>query len=306
MVPILAVPLADEQGWGLQVALALAAAGCAYGMGSFLFVAALKWILVGRYHPRAAPMWTPFVWLSEAVTNLYVVLICVRTSGRRAEVRKEVRAVLCRILAEWSHYSPGGERFPVRSSVLPPHEPCQPPTTHIERPTSGNSETLGHWMFDVGCWRLDVPPLRFRGSMCETCISADSLPEEEGRGEGERNGQLITEGLDLSLSYEEGEAWVALSRGGPIGVDVMSLEAVPEAEAMAQTHFGPADRSALRQSTDPVRDFALAWTQLEARCKCLKQGLTEWSEALALDTKACTTESLIIQDKLALSVATVP
>ncbi len=32
---------------------------------------ALKWILVGRYRPRAAPMWTPFVWLSEAVTNVY-------------------------------------------------------------------------------------------------------------------------------------------------------------------------------------------------------------------------------------------
>ena len=31
----------------------------------------LKWILVGRYRPRAAPMWTPFVWLSEAVTNVY-------------------------------------------------------------------------------------------------------------------------------------------------------------------------------------------------------------------------------------------
>ncbi len=38
---------------------------------SFLFVVALKWILVGRYRPRAAPMWTPFVWISEAVTNLY-------------------------------------------------------------------------------------------------------------------------------------------------------------------------------------------------------------------------------------------
>ena len=59
----------------------------------------------------------------------------------------------------------------------------------------------------------------------------------------------------------------------------MRLEPVPEAEAIAQTYFGPADRSALQQSTDPVRDFALAWTQLEARCKCLKQGLTEWSES---------------------------
>ena len=45
--------------------------GLLYGLGSFLLVVALKWILVGRYRPRAAPMWTPFVWLSEAVTNVY-------------------------------------------------------------------------------------------------------------------------------------------------------------------------------------------------------------------------------------------
>ena len=71
LVVILVMPLAAEQGWGLQVALALAAAGCVYGIGSFLFVLVLKWALVGRYRPRATPMWTPFVWLSEAVTNLY-------------------------------------------------------------------------------------------------------------------------------------------------------------------------------------------------------------------------------------------
>jgi non-ribosomal peptide synthetase-like protein len=49
----------------------LALAGSLFGVASFLFVVALKWILVGRYRPRAAPMWTPFVWISEAVTNLY-------------------------------------------------------------------------------------------------------------------------------------------------------------------------------------------------------------------------------------------
>ena len=41
------------------------------GLAVILFVIAVKWILLGRYRPRAAPMWTPFVWLSEAVTNLY-------------------------------------------------------------------------------------------------------------------------------------------------------------------------------------------------------------------------------------------
>lgn len=28
-------------------------------------------MLIGRYDKRAQPMWTPFVWLSEAITNLY-------------------------------------------------------------------------------------------------------------------------------------------------------------------------------------------------------------------------------------------
>ena len=49
----------------------LALGGLGYSIGTFIFVLALKWLLIGRYVPRAIPMWTPFVWLSEAVTNLY-------------------------------------------------------------------------------------------------------------------------------------------------------------------------------------------------------------------------------------------
>jgi len=64
------MPLAGEGRWW-AMAGALALAGCLYGAASFLLVCGLKWLLVGRYRPRAAPMWTAFVWLSEAVTNLY-------------------------------------------------------------------------------------------------------------------------------------------------------------------------------------------------------------------------------------------
>ncbi|MGA2253085.1 MAG: Pls/PosA family non-ribosomal peptide synthetase, partial [Thermoguttaceae bacterium] len=64
------MPLAEDDEW-ISMANALALAGVLYGLGSFLLVVALKWILVGRYRPRAVPMWTPFVWLSEAVTNVY-------------------------------------------------------------------------------------------------------------------------------------------------------------------------------------------------------------------------------------------
>jgi non-ribosomal peptide synthetase-like protein len=65
------MPLATANGWGLKVALALSVAGCLFGLASFLLVVALKWLLLGRYRPYAAPMWTPFVWTSEAITNLY-------------------------------------------------------------------------------------------------------------------------------------------------------------------------------------------------------------------------------------------
>ena len=66
----LVLPMAERHEW-LRVVVALAFSGLLYGLSSFLLVVALKWILVGRYRPRAEPMWTPFVWLSEAVTNVY-------------------------------------------------------------------------------------------------------------------------------------------------------------------------------------------------------------------------------------------
>ena len=65
-----AMPLAEEGQWNL-LALELAVAGLIFGMGTFLAVALFKWMLLGRYRKRNTPMWTPFVWLSEAATNMY-------------------------------------------------------------------------------------------------------------------------------------------------------------------------------------------------------------------------------------------
>ncbi len=64
------MPFAEEEAWPQAVA-ALSLAGCLYGLASFLLVVAMKWLLVGRYRPGAHPMWSPFVWLSEAVTCVY-------------------------------------------------------------------------------------------------------------------------------------------------------------------------------------------------------------------------------------------
>ena len=64
------MPMAGIGRWG-YVAWWLMVNGLVFGLATFVFVAAFKWLLLGRYRPRAVPMWTPFVWLSEAATNLY-------------------------------------------------------------------------------------------------------------------------------------------------------------------------------------------------------------------------------------------
>ncbi len=64
------MPWAEAGGWQ-AVIWPLMLAGLGYGLGSFIFVALLKWLLIFRYQQRAQPMWTLFVWLSEGITNLY-------------------------------------------------------------------------------------------------------------------------------------------------------------------------------------------------------------------------------------------
>ncbi|MEB0032825.1 amino acid adenylation domain-containing protein [Undibacterium sp. RTI2.1] len=64
------MPLAGDDRWG-DVAYYLSIAGLWYGVGSFAFVMALKWLFIFRYKKSSMPMWTSFVWLSEGITNLY-------------------------------------------------------------------------------------------------------------------------------------------------------------------------------------------------------------------------------------------
>jgi non-ribosomal peptide synthetase-like protein len=68
------MPLA-ERGDFSGVFVALMTAGVLYGVGSFIFIVVLKWTMMGRYRPHAAPMWTSFVWRSEALTSLYESIV---------------------------------------------------------------------------------------------------------------------------------------------------------------------------------------------------------------------------------------
>jgi non-ribosomal peptide synthetase-like protein len=44
------------------------------GLPAFLVTVVLKWVLVGKYKPEQKPMWTPKVWVSEAITSTYEAL----------------------------------------------------------------------------------------------------------------------------------------------------------------------------------------------------------------------------------------
>lgn len=65
------MPLA-EAGYWREVFSALTVAGVLFGIATILFVALFKWSCIWRYKKHSVPMWTPFVWVSEAITSLYV------------------------------------------------------------------------------------------------------------------------------------------------------------------------------------------------------------------------------------------
>ncbi|WP_410211132.1 Pls/PosA family non-ribosomal peptide synthetase [Aquirhabdus sp.] len=70
MVVLSVIETTENQGWTAGFAM-LILCGLLYGIGCFVFVGLLKWVLIGRYKPKSVPMWTLFVWLSEAVTSLH-------------------------------------------------------------------------------------------------------------------------------------------------------------------------------------------------------------------------------------------
>jgi non-ribosomal peptide synthetase-like protein len=47
----------------------------AFDLAAALFVVALKWVVIGRYRPHVAPLWSLFVWRSELVTSTYETLM---------------------------------------------------------------------------------------------------------------------------------------------------------------------------------------------------------------------------------------
>jgi 4'-phosphopantetheinyl transferase len=104
--------------------------------------------------------------------------------------------------------------------------------------------------------------------------------------------------IGISVSHEIGLSLVAVNFAGPVGIDLMrSLDSADWREqipALAQDYLGPqiAQNLVSLPAAAQMRYFAEAWTQHEARLKCLGLGLQEWQPVLAERLSACHVEPL--------------
>ena len=163
--------------------------------------------------------------------------------------------------------------------------------------------------------RVDTTPTRQQArqelrAVLRQVLSAWSgfPPEQLPLGETSRGPiwreRLDRHDLDISLSYTEGEGWIGLLRAGWIGLDVMQIKHIPEAEAVARLYLEPEAWKTIQQSGDPALAFATKWTTLEARLKCLQRGLTESSNLKTMAQPDCTLQSIILPSSRILTIAT--
>lgn len=82
--------------------------------------------------------------------------------------------------------------------------------------------------------------------------------------------------LEFNLSDAADLALLALSRSGPVGVDVEHVERVADLEAIAASHFAPEERAALFALPEAERTdgFYRLWTRKEAYIKAIGIGLS--------------------------------
>jgi 4'-phosphopantetheinyl transferase len=82
--------------------------------------------------------------------------------------------------------------------------------------------------------------------------------------------------VDFNVSHSAGASVVALSRVGPVGVDIERVRPVEDRDRLADRTFAAAESVAIRNvaSGDRDRAFFTCWTRKEAFVKATGQGLS--------------------------------
>jgi phosphopantetheinyl transferase len=134
-------------------------------------------------------------------------------------------------------------------------------------------------------------------------LSPEQIPLYQTTSGPVWRGQLGGQKLNISLSYAEGAGCIGLISGGRIGVDIMRIQRIPEAEAVAHQYLGPAAWANIQGSPDPALAFAGAWTGWEARLKCFKREMAEWSIEQEAELTPCGLQSVVYPDRLIVTMA---
>ncbi|MEB0045633.1 MULTISPECIES: 4'-phosphopantetheinyl transferase family protein [unclassified Pseudomonas] len=154
--------------------------------------------------------------------------------------------------------------------------PGMPPRLH-------NGVLLISTEHPLGTHRADARE-RIRANICDAMALMLGLPSDaitfvSHAGHPPR---LLIRGLPepgLSISHEDRLSLAAVNLQGPVGVDLMQVQEVPNWQSVAQDYLGPDVTEHLRVTPDAERPraFANAWCRQEARLKCHGLALAEWA-----------------------------
>jgi 4'-phosphopantetheinyl transferase len=114
--------------------------------------------------------------------------------------------------------------------------------------------------------------------------------------------------IALAISHDGDVSVAAFQPGGAVGIDVMAVTEAPDWAAVARDYLGPACADALAALPAPARApaFARAWSEREARLKCLGRPLAEWSAEETALLSGCACRPLDVPDGYVGTLACVP
>ena len=107
--------------------------------------------------------------------------------------------------------------------------------------------------------------------------------------------------IGLSVSHESGLSLAAININGSVGVDLINIKTIPntrEIKTLALEYLGAevAEHLSNLSCSQQKYEFAHAWSGFEARLKCQKKGLSEWTALSALQLNTLSIQPLNLPD----------
>ena len=177
----------------------------------------------------------------------------------------------------------------------------------VDAPASGTVHVVGV----RGQPDRDTARRTIRVALLAALAEASGLPAPSIRlcgAPGEAPYALLDDGRRIALAIShDGDVSVAALRldGGAVGIDVMRVADIPDWHAVACDYLGPARAAALARMPAPARAaaFARAWSEREARLKCLGLPLAEWRAGDEARLAACVCRPLMVPEGYAGTLA---